>query len=277
MKNASKPYSYNAPECPHCGAQITIHQRFQPGHCGARPCAETHAVQGARKRRLEKRQEHEEELVRAAAALGELVGPEAAQAFQVATVPYQGAPLVPLPEARRSAFEKHLSRETAEAFDPEKPLLPSMYSTDSPQLPKSLLNASCATCRGKCCAAGAYQNAFITAKHISDLRMKDPDLTQQDVIDHYTNALPDMSTEDACVYQGNEGCVLSREWRAQVCNNYYCEAITEMTDRLVPEGEIALVAMEDEGAANFNVYTVATATLRPLSAPDPAKDQSVKP
>ena len=34
------------PRCSFCGVRITIHQQFQPGHCGAPECIATHAVQG---------------------------------------------------------------------------------------------------------------------------------------------------------------------------------------------------------------------------------------
>jgi len=234
--------------CPYCGTIITAHQAIQPGHCDAQNCATVHSIRGHRERETQREQEYttrQDEartifgapLAQAATAMGRDVDD-----VLVAVVPFQEAPLEHLSEARRAAFEIHIERIVNEAFAAGPDDISMLdYHPGTPEEP-SIVAAGCTACQGFCCKRGGGTNhALLTRQTIFYIRDNDPDLESETVIQHYIDALPDTSVQDACVYQSATGCTLQRKWRSSVCNTFHCHDIHAMYDLTGGRVDIPLI------------------------------------
>jgi hypothetical protein len=154
--------------------------------------------------------------------------------------PFVDRPLVPLPVARRTAFEKHLRHVVQESFvkSPREDELASAPEHDpandnrlANERPESaILNAACIACRGDCCLQGANKYAFISENMIHRFRWLHPEATSDEVAEVYLAALPDQSVEDSCVFHGDRGCTLPREHRSSICNEFLCWFRRELDD-----------------------------------------------
>jgi hypothetical protein len=87
-----------------------------------------------------------------------------------------------------------------------------------------LVKAACSTCRGFCCRKGG-DSAYLTADTIARVRMQHPAMSDTDIASVYLNAVPATSMAQSCIFHGEQGCTLRREFRAQICNDYHCDPL----------------------------------------------------
>lgn len=252
----AEPSPFAPPACPYCAAVITAHQQFQPGHCGFPPCMIAHIEAGQAKLRDQRADEYADRqatvraqasdaLARAADMLG-----TPSDDTPIAVVPYQNEPMAPLPENQRAAFETHLRRAAAAAFAVEDGA-EVLFNYEQKRAPEpSIVDAGCAACQGFCCKRGGGDNhAFITRQSLYYIRHQNEDLTEEAMVDHFLDALPDQSVTDACVFQSDTGCTLSRDWRAGLCNTFICHdlyALHEVTGGRLDQPVVIAGINEDE-------------------------------
>lgn len=82
----------------------------------------------------------------------------------------------------------------------------------------------CRMCKGGCCASGkehAYLSVFSIRKYMDN----NPELSSADVLDLYVSNISSKSINDSCINHTQNGCVLSRELRSDICNGYYCDSL----------------------------------------------------
>lgn len=228
---------FSPPTCPYCSASISAHQIFQPGHCGSPQCLVAHIEVGQTKLREQRADDYADRqaIVRkqasAAIATAAMQTDSAADDMLVAVVPYQNEPLAPLSEMDREAFETHVRASAAAAYELEEdsPLLAHYQQKLTPE--PAIVDAGCAACQGFCCKRGGGDNhAFIDRQSIFYIRKTKPDLTEEQVVDHFLDALPDQSVTGACVFQSEIGCTLTRDWRAGLCNTFLCHDLFALHD-----------------------------------------------
>lgn len=154
--------------------------------------------------------------------------------------PYIDVPLVPLPDARRAAFETHLRAIIGESFakadgvthlpeppedDPDFTL---RLKQEKPE--PAVLDTACIACQGDCCLMGGGRHAFLTAESITCQRWKDPDWTEDGLLQTYLSHIPPTSISGSCVYHGPQGCTLDRPLRANICNSFQCPSRRELSE-----------------------------------------------
>jgi hypothetical protein len=174
-----------------------------------------------------------------------------------------------LPEERREEFTEHLDEIIAEAFDEEGELMleePEMFENRDEIEPADpmAVTLTCIACRGHCCHNGADQQAFLTMEMIVYYRLRDPDVTPDEIREEYLAYLPELTQTDSCVYHGDMGCTLPRQLRADLCNTWRCSGQEKMVAEVVAKGaqKAVAVAIVDNHAAfpgaGANVHAVAT-------------------
>ena len=90
----------------------------------------------------------------------------------------------------------------------------------------TLLGKACATCRGYCCTWGGAHHAFQDSPSLQHyLSTQSARLSEDQLVDMYSQFIPKHSYQNACVFQGNLGCTLPSEMRSFTCNNYRCSSL----------------------------------------------------
>ena len=241
------------PTCPYCGTALSRHQAISPGHCGGGVCVARHVTQATVKREEDRAEDirNRRELARDHAAepltdLAMMLGATPDQTM-IAPVPFQDKPLIPLPGERRRAFEAHLDEILTEAFAIDDDVMLIADPSDPAPEP-AIVDAACAACQGNCCALGAKKNAFLTPQTMVHLIRADPALTPEDLREDYLAALPEVSVENACVYQSDQGCSLPRARRGSVCNSFYCHDLYALQEQTEGRSDlpVVFVAMEED-------------------------------
>lgn len=267
------------PVCRFCEAPLTPAQAAKGGVCSAMKC-EMQRVQSAARGVFQRNWQSYVGRQRDAV---ETVGPEIAAAaarlggepdkIAVGVVPRQERPLVPLPEERRDTFAAHLDKIIEAAFDEGEPELDlsTREKEEASELP--LIDATCASCQGKCCFLGGPAHGFLNSGNMQQFRARHPDATPESIREHYLSKLPEVSVEHSCVYHGPVGCVLDRTERGDVCNRYHCNPQTQLLLRFREMGanKAIIVATEDNVAPVVATYTEADGWLPPRSEEDLAE------
>lgn len=167
----------------------------------------------------------------------------------IGVVPRQERPIVPQPEDRRAAFAEHLDQIIVKAFEEGAPD-PDLITVERGEGGEApLIDATCATCQGKCCILGGASFAFLTSNNIQRFRLRNPGTTPAAAKAHYLGLLPDESVEHSCLYHGPKGCVISRADRADICNAYHCNPQTQLLKRMREMGADRAVIVAHEGKA----------------------------
>lgn len=201
----------------------------------------------------------------------------------IGTVPRQERPTVPLPEHRREEFAAHLDEIVAKGFAEGEPEIDLAEREREERAEDPLIDATCATCQGKCCILGGPAHAFLTGVNVQQFRARNPGATAQQIKAHYLGRLPNVSVEHSCVYHGPRGCVLDRTERGDVCNRYHCNPQTQLLKsfREMKAEAAIIIATEDNAGPAVSTYQ-STGGLRLLEndpdmgefaedlAPDPA-------
>lgn len=263
--------------CQFCGRDLTPHQAVSTRTCSAPECHErfiekTGAEMLARRRKagqaLRRRLRR-----RAAAAITEGLEVLGADGRQVplVVVPWQGAPVVPVPEARREALAAHLSRIAAEAFAAPPPEGAPPAVAEAP----AVLVAACATCQGNCCRKGG-DTGNLTAADLRRYRQANPEATAEQAVSAFLAHLPAAATEDGCVYQAAEGCALPRALRSRKCNTYLCHGLESLAKRAPARlaGRAVIVAAEADRPRTVAVAQPGTGYREIASYPPEAEPGS---
>jgi hypothetical protein len=258
-----QPNPFAPPTCNYCGSAITAHQKFQPGHCGSPGCLVAHIEAGQAKLRKNRAEDYAERQASVRDQATDAIKSAANQTntstddVLVAVVPYQNEPILPLSEEARSAFETHLTQAAQAAFelDDDSHILDHYQQKLQPE--PAIVDAGCAACQGFCCKRGGGDNhAFIDKQSIYYIRKSKPDLTEQDVIDHFLDALPEESVSGACIFQGAQGCTLTRDWRAGLCNTFLCHDLFALHD--VTGGQldkpVVIAGINDDETGSTGLY-----------------------
>ncbi|MGB3247419.1 MAG: hypothetical protein WBB25_23030, partial [Sulfitobacter sp.] len=260
---------FGAHSCRYCDSPVTVHQSINPGHCGAKPCFERHVVAGIQKRseahikeRSRKRAVAKAQTLAARTLAAEWMEVEVDE-VRVASVPHQSNPVVALPNDRRDAFLSHLSAilgtEDSSDYDtPDTTATPVTPLPSSAPEPVDLASAACSACQGKCCAKGGGTTyAFLTPESVADQRAARPQMRLEDIRAVYVKALPAASVSGSCVYHGERGCTLERDWRAPICNSFLCSSITALGEVVDPDDAqpLALVALENDVAQKVVAFS----------------------
>ncbi|MDH5544405.1 MAG: hypothetical protein OEZ43_02365 [Gammaproteobacteria bacterium] len=148
-----------------------------------------------------------------------------------------------LAENRREKYVEHLLKITNEAFALTGAVeVPNGQYQDAIQRQsavydlfakkaglKKWCDQCCSICKGGCCTHGA-EHAFLSANSIKTLIDKNPEFDVNDVCNLYLSFLPGESISNACINQGEMGCVLPFELRSATCNAFYCQAVKKFQD-----------------------------------------------
>jgi len=161
--------------------------------------------------------------------------PETARVLPV-VLPSNDRPLADLPEARRRAFREHLAaaaRDAAAGRLPraEEPWIPAEETEED----ERVVAESCALCRGKCCQTGYGRNAYVDAGLLRRWLDRHPGKTPEDAAAAYAERIPERSYEESCVYHTETGCALPRGMRADICNGWICEGLSDWFRRRPPD------------------------------------------
>jgi hypothetical protein len=139
------------------------------------------------------------------------------------TVPRNTSPLVPVAADRVRRLREHLVKVLREARELRYVAKP------SPPRPSSfaaqVAATACRLCEGACCRLGG-DDAFLDRDTIARVRRDKPDLDASAIISLFSERVPGFAYEGSCIFHGAEGCTLSRDLRADICNVYYCRGLT---------------------------------------------------
>jgi hypothetical protein len=169
-------------------------------------------------------------------------------------IPANVTPLSPLPIERAAAMTEHIAGLIAEAFADDTPPCAPMPPDLEPTPP--WMAAACAACRGFCCAEGNSNRAFMTVDTFRRVRAANGALDAAGILAEYTSRLPEVSHTDGCVFQGERGCTLPIELRADKCNAYFCPPFKHAQERHTELGatQAVLVAFDNKVATPERAY-----------------------
>lgn len=210
-------------QCSVCSKPINVHQRLRGGICDDANCRATAA------KRAIARQYAEQKAALESVARGQL--PALLESSQlreedvtVVVLPGSVAPFCVPSAERRDRFRASLEvavKESAAGGDDVR-----RDQNSSNPGPARAFAAACEACRGLCCRNGG-DTAYIDAATVNKLRALRPELGDADVVAFYLSAIPQHTVEGSCILHGEQGCVLSREVRSHVCNDFYCRPVRE--------------------------------------------------
>ncbi len=167
--------------------------------------------------------------------------------YPYTVVPTNSKKITKLPQERKSLFHKTLYRliddilsergenkEKTKEDQYEDSRLNEILENESPFEAKA-----CSICSGGCCGIGE-EHAFLKKETIFHYMSEHPDQTPSQVLTSYMKYLPEESFEDSCVNHTKTGCVLPRDMRSHVCNDYLCDPLNQLrklnTQTPLPKG-----------------------------------------
>ncbi len=59
------------------------------------------------------------------------------------------------------------------------------------------------------------------------VRRANPELELVEIADLYVSRVPAETQAGSCIFHGDDGCTLDPSLRSDVCNDYYCEGLSE--------------------------------------------------
>ena len=149
--------------------------------------------------------------------------------------------IVNLPERRKRPFRDHLMQSLSQAAalrastanrascDEQR-----VSAVGSSLVVDPLLGRGCATCRGRCCNLGR-DHAYQDAATLEGYMHRHPGERPRHILEDYLSRMPNRTYEESCVYHTEAGCVLPREMRARICNEFYCAELCDF-QREFPRG-----------------------------------------
>ena len=237
--------------CEFCGMPLNPHQAVSSGICTKPLCHAKKIEQVGTALLARKRKENAErraamfekmapEIARGAEALG--VEPDA---VVKGLVPAQEPVNAPLPAERRALIEAHLRLITARAFTEEPGEIAMDVRIANEQDMHGVFETGCTACKGSCCAIGGNTGNLMDSD-IHLYRQRHPEATEDDIVSVYLDHVPEVTTVDGCVYQGETGCALPRTLRSEQCNSFYCRGMKYLlTDYMESENGKAVIIGAD--------------------------------
>ena len=153
------------------------------------------------------------------------------ESFPLVVIPAFTAKLVNLPERRRRAFRDHLTNLITQAvLPPETPssdregVIASI--PDAAPNAQAAMGMACSCCKGLCCESGA-DHAYLNVETIRRYRADHPEQRPRDMLAAYLDRVGHRTYEGSCIFHQSDGCALSRDMRADLCNRHYCKALKE--------------------------------------------------
>ncbi|MEO1493166.1 MAG: hypothetical protein AAFV19_13510 [Pseudomonadota bacterium] len=266
--------------CESCGVELTAHQGLSNGICDKPACHEWMIEKVGAELIARKRRENAEKVEKMFTKMAPAV--EVAAAAIDATpetiirskIPYQPAPVIPLPEERKAEFEEHLRGVVESAFAEEISDTDFSYREKLEADLPDVVDTACSACKGGCCAV-AGTTAYLEYRDIDRWRQRQPDVTPDEIVDYYVGMLPEEATEDACMFQSATGCVLPRDKRNDQCHTFYCKALKDLSEALSTseDGKVVFIADEEGEANSITAWSPSTGRVplekaaRPAAAP----------
>lgn len=236
-RNCEPFRKHNAKQCSVCDQPLSIHEQVVGETCSQASCK----TQFLRVR-IQTERTLQTELRNKATALRDSVAKsrkiDAPERIALGILPSNERRVTDLPQKRIRIFRDRLmgiiSQAAAIRFgsDPQRPAADTRPPAESPDNKSmSVLGNACATCGGDCCRQGG-DHAFIRVETIVGFMDRRPELRPRHVLQAYMSRLGHKTYDESCVYHGRAGCVLPREMRSQVCNEYLCQGLHQVLDQL---------------------------------------------
>ena len=221
--------------CRHCSTFLTVlTRRSGSDTCGAAACRHRAAQSQLSQRRV-------------------LLTAQALKTVQARQPAVQGQPpqvvwlestqrkLVPVTQADRDDLRAQIEAALAAGtvFDFPAPTLTNAVPAQSGRL--------CAQCGGGCCTYGAATHGFVDSVVLQRWQSSHPGSSIEDAIQAYVDMLPAAHVQYSCLFLTAQGCATPREWRADTCNHYACQALQEVRLMLNPGTQHAVVALTLDG------------------------------
>lgn len=179
-----------------------------------------------------------------------------------------------------------VSNQDPESEEPceESSLAPQFTAPNDPlatDLPAPLLAAACGGCRGNCCRTGLENNAFIDRYTFNKVKSRNPHLSEADIVGRYLGFLPSRSQQGSCLYHSEQGCTLPREFRADICNQFYCFGLLDYAAVLASEPQahspvlVLAIAKHEIHAASLLEATAKGIQREDVGHMMPEKDDSL--
>jgi len=251
--------SHENTECRVCSVQLSIHQRLK-GICDNVECRRKDVpYQGAiRRREIQKNIRN-----RVPAAWNDN--------STITLLPYNSAVLQPLEQPRRELFEIYLAKVVKAAFAhnltgaaPSQETSAPVNGTTPEQAQLPVLGQACGLCGGHCCNTGGT-SAWLETASIERVLSHHPDFVQQgaeQLTAHYLSFLPTVSNAGSCVFHASEGCNLPKELRSNVCNQFICNGLADLVNKLPDSTSSSIVA----SVSNLSIERVALMTRTEIIA-----------
>jgi len=263
-----QPHSAVA-RCHHCGQPLSALLRQQRAtHCRSAACL----VQADQARARQRQAALGSQALAAAMAHG---GAGQAPARVVFLQPWQPVQ-APVTEAQRRSHRAHLQAVVADSTVIDRTRLAAFTAVQG--LPQA--DRLCAHCRGHCCQHGLGWHAFMDLLSLQRWADTQDGATLADAVDHFMAQLPATHADGGCLYQGEQGCVLPREQRADICNGFACRPLEEVQQATQQDPQATVVALSVQGGQAQRVVLISatgTVTLGLNAPPQGAGDAPTPP
>jgi hypothetical protein len=244
-------------QCSHCGQPLSALLRQQRAtHCRAAPClARADLVRAAR----QQAQLGAQALAAATAQQPPGMWVPARVVFLQAWEPVQ----VALTEAQRDSHLAYLQAVVADGTVIDDSRLAAFTAVDG--LPQA--DRLCAHCRGHCCQHGLGWHAFMDQRSLQRWADTQDGATLDDAVHHFMAQLPATHADGGCLYQGEEGCVLPRAQRADICNGFACRPLQEVQQAVLDNPQATVVALSVHAGQAQRPALVSASTTLTLKLP----------
>jgi hypothetical protein len=232
--------AFPAKYCNVCGGTLTVH-RVVHGFCEAAACRTMAGQRWVEKKKVDEQDAIQRVVNEYRDALLEEKPQLKAQGVAVLVVPGLDSSLQLMRESRRDTLRTHIEALLVE---------PASVSANVAATPgvvrdattEKALAAACSTCRGFCCRKGG-DSAYIDATTIARVRYEHPELNSSEIAAAYVHAVPESSVGGSCIFHGDQGCTLPRDFRATICNDYFCGALEAWLGKYSPQTSQAVAAV----------------------------------
>jgi hypothetical protein len=173
-------------------------------------------------------------------------------------VPRNDKRLVPVSPERVQSLRQHLIEALSDLRKARR--IERLASPTVPEptgFPAIVARAACSLCRGSCCKYGG-DHAFIGDRTLARVRLANPKMTEQAMLNLYLERVPAAAYRDSCIFHGEHGCTLDRSMRADVCNTYFCGGLASYLKSRSDPGPTVVLAGDGKKVRVSPVLTPAT-------------------
>ena len=221
--------------CQSCGEVFPKHLPLVGGSCQKLACRQAMERQRLLHQVAEYKQQIEQRDERLLALQKDSI--EVAGNAAVLKIPFQDITSESQSSAPREIFLEHITHLMETLEQPERKFKARLDTVVKPQH-EAYLAKACGSCRGYCCVGAKDFNSFIQRDTLRRVLTLYPELDTGDVetTTHALQALyqqyfPAVAIPNACVFQGEKGCTLIADLRADLCGDYFCEALDEFVEQ----------------------------------------------